>query len=168
MDAQEVLQMLAARRKPITELVRDASELPPEITKFDSLIFTASVSTTGALLASVPLLRIPSDYDFSCYGMRGWVQGYAGFGDNAALVTFNARESGRNQDIFATVDQNLASLVTPSGPANDLIFPERQLFRAGSELQARFSFAAGYSTPLNRLMGFIFFGQLIAKGVGRR
>jgi hypothetical protein len=165
--SEEVLR----RNRPITELVRDASELPPEVTKFDSLVFTASLaSATGILTAQVPLIRVPSDYDFSCYGLRGWVQNPGDQPSNLGLITFNVRESGRNQDIFATTDQQMASLVAPSGPANDLIFPERTLLRAGCELQARFTVAPGWivSAGATKLVGFILFGQSIAKGIGRR
>jgi hypothetical protein len=159
------------RNRPITELIRDASETPPEVSKFDSLVFTATLNNlTGVLVGQVPLIRIPSDYDFSCYGLRGWAQNPFENPFNIGLVTFNVRESGRNQDIFATTDQQMASLVAPTGPANDLIFPERTLLRAGAELQARFTIAPGWVPGVagNKLLGFILFGQSIAKGVGRR
>jgi hypothetical protein len=160
--------MLASgRRRPITELIRDASDLYPEITKCDSLVFTANVGANGLLTAQIPMIRIPSDFDFSFYGLRGWAQDYATFADDAARVTFNVRESGRNQDIFPTTDQQMAALVTPGGPANDLIFPERTLLRAGSELTARMAIAAGWNKGA-RLLGFVMFGQMIAAEAGRK
>ena len=166
-DEWEREQHSKARSRPISELLRDAQETPPEVSKFDSLVFTATVSAAGALTASVPLVRVPSDFDFSCYGMRGWCQNYGTLTSDIARVTFNIRESGRNKDLF-TSDQNLAVLVTENGPANDMIFPERTLLRAGAELQPRFTFAAGWAVAEARLMGFVLFGQMIAKGIGRR
>lgn len=153
-------------RAPISEILRDASQTPPEVAKFDSLVFPATIGVNT--LVQPGLVRVPSDYDFSCYGIRGFWQDPGTNPENQALVTFNAREQGRNYDIFTT-DQNMAMLVGTSGPANDMIFPERTMFRAGSELQFRFTRAAGWTQgEIDILLGVVLFGEMIAKGIGRR
>jgi len=128
--------------------LRDILGLPPEVMRVDLVSVPVTIGADGAM-AQPPMVSLHADYASELFAIAGFVQNPTIEPHLAPLVRFNAREDGRNFDIFST-DVEMSYLVSSFGPGHKLEFPRgAYVFRPGARVKVRFSIDPAYVNEAN-------------------
>lgn len=145
--------------------IKDVPVIAPEVAQLDIFNFEASIPASGAITQPTPV-KVPSQYAFEIYGLRGYIQSPGDAVANFPLITFNVVEQGK-RSIFGT-DQSMAALLNILGPADTIWFPRScYLVSPGGELRTTFARGTGWGGG-TKLVGIQLIGGLVAPNKERR
>lgn len=145
--------------------IKDVPAIAPEVAQIEIANFEASIPASGSITQPTTY-KVPSQYAFEIYGLRGYIQSPGDSVANFPLITFNVAEQGK-RNIFGT-DQSMASLLNILGPGETIWFPRScYLVSPGGELKATFTRGTGWNGG-TKLVGIQLIGGLVAPNQARR
>lgn len=145
--------------------LKDVPVLAPEVAQLDIFNFEASIPASGSI-TQPSTVKVPSQYAFEVFGIRGYIQSPGDAVANFPLITYNIQEQGKRA-MFGT-DQSMAMLLNILGPAGTIWFPRSlYLVSPGGELKATFSRGTGWGGG-TKLVGIQLIGGLVAPNKERR
>ncbi len=139
----ELVKGLRSEAQGLRAHFRDVLGISPEVAHLDAIVLEGTV-TSSTSITQPTSVRVPADYDFELFGIGACISNPSDTTADAALVSFNIREQGRNFDIF-TSNVPLQQFVSTTGPNAPLLF-ERGLYKfsAGSDIKGTLYAKSGW------------------------